>query len=138
MTAGKPKENSTGRAYTYTPSSMMENDTDGVGSVRVITDEGGDVVERHDYLPFGEECRKPGRRCYTGAMNAVKAKVINGRFVIDEPTDLPEGTELYLLPVSEEDEDRLDIEAAHQALADAEAKGEKPVPWSQVKAELGL
>jgi RHS repeat-associated protein len=31
-------------------------DTDGVGSVRVITDEGGDVVERHDYLPFGEEC----------------------------------------------------------------------------------
>jgi hypothetical protein len=71
-------------------------------------------------------------------MNAVKAKVINGRFVIDEPTDLPEGTELYLLPVSEEDEDRLDIEAANQALAEAEAKGEQPVPWSQVKAELEL
>ena len=71
-------------------------------------------------------------------MNAVKAKVVNGHFVIDEPTDLPEGTELYLVPVSEEDEDRLDIEAANQALAEAEASGEKPVPWSQVKAELGL
>jgi hypothetical protein len=71
-------------------------------------------------------------------MNAVKAKVVNGRFVIDEPTDLPEGTELYLVPVSEEDEDRLDIEAANQALAEAESKEEKPVPWSQVKAELGL
>jgi len=76
--------------------------------------------------------------CYSHGMNAVKAKVVNGHFVIDEPTDLPEGTELYLVPVSEEDEDRLDIEAANQALAEAEASGEKPVPWSQVKTELGL
>lgn len=29
---------------------------DAVGNVRVVTDEGGQVVERHDYLPFGEEC----------------------------------------------------------------------------------
>jgi RHS repeat-associated protein len=28
---------------------------DGVGSVRLITDENGGVVARHDYLPYGEE-----------------------------------------------------------------------------------
>ena len=63
---------------------------------------------------------------------------MGGRFVIDEPTDLPEGTELYLLPVSEEDEDRLDVDAANQAVAEAQAKGEKPIPWAQVKTEFGL
>jgi RHS repeat-associated protein len=29
--------------------------TDALGSVRVVTDDGGRVVSRHDYLPFGEE-----------------------------------------------------------------------------------
>jgi RHS repeat-associated protein len=29
--------------------------TDAIGSVRMITDASGQVVERHDYLPFGEE-----------------------------------------------------------------------------------
>ena len=71
-------------------------------------------------------------------MNALKARVVGGRFVIDEPTDLPEGTELYLVPVSEEDEDRSDIDAANQAVAEAQAKDEKPIPWEQVKTELGL
>ena len=71
-------------------------------------------------------------------MNAIKVRVENGRYVIDEKADLPDGTELYLVPVSEEDEDRLDIEAANVAVAEARAKGEKPIPWSAVKAELGL
>jgi RHS repeat-associated protein len=29
---------------------------DAIGNVRVVTDQQGKVVERHDYLPFGEEC----------------------------------------------------------------------------------
>ena len=29
---------------------------DAVGSVRAVTDANGNVIERHDYLPFGEEC----------------------------------------------------------------------------------
>jgi RHS repeat-associated protein len=29
--------------------------TDGIGNVRVVTDAAGAVIERHDYLPFGEE-----------------------------------------------------------------------------------
>jgi len=42
---------------------------DGLGSVRAITDEQGEVVERHDYLPFGEEWNpEPGSqpRKFTG------------------------------------------------------------------------
>jgi RHS repeat-associated protein len=30
--------------------------TDALGNIRVITDDKGNVLERHDYLPFGEEC----------------------------------------------------------------------------------
>jgi RHS repeat-associated protein len=29
---------------------------DALGSVRVVTDDHGKILERHDYLPFGEEC----------------------------------------------------------------------------------
>ena len=29
---------------------------DAIGNIRVVTDQNGTVVERHDYLPFGEEC----------------------------------------------------------------------------------
>ena len=29
---------------------------DGLGNIRVVTDEKGNVLERHDYLAFGEEC----------------------------------------------------------------------------------
>ncbi len=32
---------------------------DAVGNVRVVTNQAGQVVERHDYLPFGEECLTP-------------------------------------------------------------------------------
>ena len=30
--------------------------TDALGNIRVITDDKGNVLERHDYLPFGDEC----------------------------------------------------------------------------------
>jgi RHS repeat-associated protein len=29
---------------------------DALGNIRIITDEDGDVLERHDFYPFGEEC----------------------------------------------------------------------------------
>src|SRR5436305_1138925 len=29
---------------------------DAIGNVRMVTNQAGQVVERHDYLPFGEEC----------------------------------------------------------------------------------
>lgn len=38
----------------------------------------------------------------------------------------------------EELEDRLDAAAMKRALAEARRKGEKPIPWSKAKRELGL
>lgn len=45
-------------------------------------------------------------------MQPLKAHVHNGRLVLDEPTDLPEGTELSLVVADEEDE-LDDAERAH-------------------------
>lgn len=51
----------------------------------------------------------------------LKARVKAGRLVVDEPTDLPEGTEVELLPLDPgdwlDDEQRA---ALHQALQDSE------------------
>ena len=41
-------------------------------------------------------------------MSSVRARVKNGRLVVDEPTDLPEGTEVELLSV--DDVDELDVD----------------------------
>jgi prevent-host-death family protein len=38
----------------------------------------------------------------------------------------------------EELEDRLDLEEARAALAEAKADPERPIPWEKLKAELGL
>jgi|WetSurMetagenome_2_1015567.scaffolds.fasta_scaffold343311_1 prevent-host-death family protein len=35
-------------------------------------------------------------------------------------------------------EDRLDLEEARAALAEAQADPERPIPWERLKAELGL
>ncbi len=42
------------------------------------------------------------------------------------------------LALLEELEDRQDAQEARKALADAKAKGEKPIPWAQAKKKLGL
>ena len=60
-------------------------------------------------------------------MHALKARVENGRLKLDEPTDLPDGQTVELVPVAEvlalggdnlDDEERA---ALHQALDEAEA-----------------
>jgi hypothetical protein len=71
-------------------------------------------------------------------MQALKARVENGYLVLREPTDLPEGTELYLVEVSEEDEDRLDVAEASKVLEEMKASGEKPIPIDELAARLGL
>jgi hypothetical protein len=46
----------------------------------------------------------------------LKARVVNGRLVLDEPTDLPEGREVYLAVVDEgddlDDEERAALHAS--------------------------
>lgn len=47
----------------------------------------------------------------------LKAHVHNGRLVVDEPTQLPEGAEIHLLPLDSGDWlDPADRAALHQAL----------------------
>lgn len=51
----------------------------------------------------------------------LKARVHNGRLVVDEPTGLPEGTEIHLLPLDPGDWlDSTDRAALHQALLDSQ------------------
>ena len=52
----------------------------------------------------------------------IKARVHAGRLVVDEPTSLPEGTEVELLPLDPGDWlDASDREALHAALAQSQA-----------------
>jgi hypothetical protein len=52
----------------------------------------------------------------------LKGRVKAGRLIVDEPTDLPEGTEVELLPLDPGDWlDEGDRAALHQALGDSEA-----------------
>jgi hypothetical protein len=52
----------------------------------------------------------------------IKGRVHAGRLVVDEPIDLPEGTEVELLPLDPGDWlDEADRAALHEALADSEA-----------------
>jgi len=51
----------------------------------------------------------------------LKARVRAGRLVVDEPTDLPEGTELELLPLDPGDWlDETDRALLHEALRQSE------------------
>ena len=52
----------------------------------------------------------------------IKARVHAGRLVVDEPTNLPEGTEVELLPLDPGDWlDDADRAALHAALAQSQA-----------------
>lgn len=52
----------------------------------------------------------------------IKARVNAGRLVVDEPTDLPDGTELELLPLDPGDWlEEADRAALHKALCESHA-----------------
>jgi hypothetical protein len=78
------------------------------------------------------------------AMQPLKAHVRNGRLVLDEPTDLPEGEVVELVPIDEvlarggddlDDEDRAEL---HHALEEsiAEADAGQFIDADDVLAEL--
>lgn len=67
-------------------------------------------------------------------MNAHKIRVANGRIQLDEPTDLPNGTELYVVPAEQledvvllredglDDDERVELlQAIDESLAEADA-----------------
>jgi hypothetical protein len=69
----------------------------------------------------------------------IKARVRAGRLVFDEPTDLPEGTEIDLLPLDPGDWlDETDRAALHEALrqSDADVAGGRLVDAREILREL--
>jgi hypothetical protein len=66
--------------------------------------------------PFYFRRERRGDSWYPSRMT-LKARVRNGRLVVDEPTELPEGTEIALLPLDPGDWlDTADRAALHRAL----------------------
>ena len=56
------------------------------------------------------------------SMMTITARVRSGRLVLDEPTDLPDGTEVHLLPLDPGDWlDDTERAALHKALLDSDA-----------------
>jgi hypothetical protein len=82
---------------------------------------GGSVGRSRQRLT--NERRRRARVVSSITMNAVKARVENGRIFVDHPTDLPDG-EIYLVPVEDgdelDDEERAALDASiADGLADA-------------------
>lgn len=72
-------------------------------------------------------------------MSGLRARVKNGRIIVDEPTDLPEGTVLDLVVDDEGDDlDAAEREALHESIARAwaEVKSGDVVPATELIAEL--
>jgi hypothetical protein len=71
-------------------------------------------------------------------MQSLKAHVHNGRLVLDEPTDLPEGTEVQLSIVDDDemgDEERARLHAALERSM-AQAKAGKLIDADEVIGRL--
>jgi len=83
-------------------------------------------------------------------MQPLKAHFQNGQVVLDEPTDMPNGTELYVVPAAQlegvavggvdigddlDDEERAEL---HQAIREGfdDAKAGRTIPAEQWLAEL--
>jgi hypothetical protein len=77
-------------------------------------------------------------------MHALKARVENGRIKLDEPTDLPEGQVIELVPLDEvllaggDDLDDEDRAALHEAIREGfeDAKAGRTIDADEWAAEL--
>jgi hypothetical protein len=71
-------------------------------------------------------------------MQALKAHVKGGRLVLDEPTNLPDGAEVYVALVDGDDLDDEERAALHRELeaSIAEADAGETEDFSRVLAEL--
>jgi hypothetical protein len=72
-------------------------------------------------------------------MQPLKARVENGRYVIDAKAELPDGTELYLVPANEGDDlDDAEREALHESIREgvADMKAGRTFALEDVLAEI--
>ena len=72
------------------------------------------------------------------AMPPLKAHVHNGRLVLDEPTDLPEGEVVYLQPVDTDELDDEERGRLHEALRESieQMKSGQTLDAAEALAEL--
>jgi hypothetical protein len=77
---------------------------------------------------------------YIIGMHALKAHVRNGRIIVDEPTDLPDGTELELMQADDDDMSAAEREALDAVLLKAvqNVRAGHTVDADAVLAELGV
>ena len=68
----------------------------------------------------------------------MKARVKSGRLILNEPTNLPEGSEVELVPLDGDDLDEDERRRLHAALAESEADvaAGRVRPASEVLADL--
>ncbi len=72
-------------------------------------------------------------------MKPLKAKVVDGRYVIEERAELPDGTELYLVPANEGDDlDPAERAALHESIRErvADMKAGRTFDLEDVIAEI--
>lgn len=68
----------------------------------------------------------PRGPCYSFVVKVtLEARVRNGRLVLDEPVDLPEGTTVQLVPVDDDDLDDADRARLHAALLESAEQFER-------------
>lgn len=88
--------------------------------------------------------KKPARDYASSMVQPLRARVRNGRLVLDEPTNLPEGEEVELVQLDDvlahggddlDDEERAALHAELRASI-AEAKAGKLIDADEVLAEL--
>jgi hypothetical protein len=81
-----------------------------------------------------------GARCYAAVMTlALKGRVKAGRLLVDEPIDLPDGSEVDLIVVDDGDDlDDVERDRLHAALAEAgdEVERGEGIPAEQVIERL--
>jgi len=70
----------------------------------------------------------------------LRAKVRGGRLQLDEPVDLPEGSEVDLISVDDDDLDDEDRARLHAALdrAEAQVANGRAIPAEEVFRRLGI
>jgi hypothetical protein len=71
-------------------------------------------------------------------MQSFKALVRNGRLVLDEPTDLPEGEVVELVPADADDMDDEERAALHESLSASieQMKNDELIDGNEVLARL--
>jgi hypothetical protein len=75
------------------------------------------------------------------SMSAIRAHVENGRIIVDDPTDLPDGTVLKLVPVNEGADVDEELDAAwreeiRRRSARIRSGEAKTTPWEEVRKEI--